>query len=314
MTRHQIWQRYKEYGYEGVNTIQTNEAMDTFYLAILAFGEQEIEQAVRYAQAAAKQAPDKLVFTEAVIYLHRVLEAGKQGVYVTGEAFSKFIRGGGNVPLYENLSSTLCKVYQEYDALHLLDVGVGDGMALLPALTDNIKQLDILEPSEIMFKTVCTHLQERGIMYRAANSTLQEFIATRTETWDVIESTFCLHTLPPEERPEMFSWFHAHGRRVLIAEFDCPEPTEMYAPDLVDYILEHYEVGLAEYIEDRELVSQGFLMPVMFGNFDQTEERSTYEQPIRKWTNELKTAGFDTIRAMPLYSYWWAPAYLLDAH
>ena len=54
-------------------------------------------------------------------------------------------------------------------------------------------------------------------------------------------------------------------------------------------------------------------MPVMFGYFDQTVARANYEQPIDAWMEELRQAGFTQVDKRPLFNYWWAPAYLVDA-
>ncbi len=87
----------------------------------------------------------------------------------------------------------------------------------------------------------------------------------------------------------------------------------MYEPEQVLFFIERYKQGLAEYVNDGELVAQGFLMPVMFGNFDRTRARSTYEQPIKTWQEDFRAAGFRSVNARCLYPYWWSTAYLLDA-
>jgi hypothetical protein len=87
----------------------------------------------------------------------------------------------------------------------------------------------------------------------------------------------------------------------------------MYGPDRVQYVIERYERGLAEYDGDGGVVAQGFLMPVMFGYFDRTAARTNWEGPIQGWENALHTAGFQTVRRHKLFAYFWADAYLLDA-
>jgi hypothetical protein len=87
----------------------------------------------------------------------------------------------------------------------------------------------------------------------------------------------------------------------------------MYAPERAEYVVAHYEQGLAEYAGDGGLVAQSFLMPVLFGYFDQTAARTNYEQPIAEWVSQLRTAGFANTTTEPIYDYWWAPAYLIDA-
>ncbi|GAK58070.1 methyltransferase type 12 [Candidatus Vecturithrix granuli] len=307
-----LWSIYQEQGYEAVKSQPVQTAVEAFYLAILAFGEQDIEGALTYARQVSAYKPDHPVFTQAAMYLERMLHTGKQPVYATGEGFSAFIRGGGNIPLYEHVSAALQTVYQEYDNLHLLDIGVGEGRAMLPALTPNITQLDLLEPSALMLESLCRQLDRQNIRYQAICCPVQEFIKTDSETRDLIQATFSLQSLPPQERPAVFRWLRKHSSRLIIVEFNVPEFTGMYAPEWVEYVLSHYETGLAEY-SDNEAVLQGFLLPVMFGYFDRSRARTNYEQPIQTWVEECRAAGFTTITTRPLYDYWWAPAYLLDA-
>lgn len=309
-----LWQRYRRKGYEAVKTAKPHSTFESFYLASIAFGEGDMSVAVECARMAANKAPQSAVFRHAVTYLERVLLDGKLHVYVDGEAFAAFIRGGGNRFLYEKTSAVLYAAYEEYEGLSVLDVGVGDGLALLPALHENIRSLHLLEPSAAMLQKVCHALDQRGHpSYQTIHSSLQDFMMTCSGEWDLIESTFCLHSIPPEERREALAWMRAHGKRVLLAEFDVPNFPEMYEPERVKFFLERYEQGLAEYADDEGFVAQGFLMPILFGNFDRTQARSTYEQPIKEWREDLIFAGFRSIKALELYSYWWSTAYLLDA-
>ncbi len=204
-------------------------------------------------------------------------------MYVDGKAFAAFIRGGGNVGLYAAASNALRAVYGSYPALRLLDIGVGDGLALLPALADNLAHLDLIEPSAAMLERTTSALDARGIPYHAANTTLQDFMQTPTDQqWDIIQATWSLQSIPPAERPAALGWMAAHADRVLIAEFDVPNFPEMFAPERVHYVLGRYERGLAEYDGDGGQVAQGFLMPVMFGYFDRGAARTNWEGPISR--------------------------------
>jgi hypothetical protein len=88
---------------------------------------------------------------------------------------------------------------------------------------------------------------------------------------------------------------------------------EQYDPARVAFMVDRYERGLAEYLDDGGLVAQGFLMPVFFGAFDRSAARTNYEQPIAAWEADLRAAGFSQVARRPLYDYWWATAYLVDA-
>ena len=308
-----LWQQYKHAGYGTLKALSLHSAFEAFYMACLAFGEEDAVSA-EYARRAAKKDPQNALFRHAATYLERLLEKEKSNVYADGKAFAAFIRSGSNRLLYKKTSAALRVVYEEYDSLNLLDIGAGDGLALLPALHENIHNLTVLEPSATMLQKLCQALDQNGKPpYHAIHSTLQAFSATCSSDWDLIESTFCLHTIVPEERKKMLRWMRAHGKRVLLAEFDAPNFPEMYAPERVRFFIERYQEGIAEYADDGDLVVQGFLMPVFFGNFDRTQARSTYEQPIKQWREDLETAGFQSVTVQGLYSFWWSKAYLLDA-
>jgi hypothetical protein len=288
-------------------------AINTFRDALKSYGQQDIAHAHTLAQKAAEAEPQNAVYVAAITYLQRVQRDGKSNVYVSPEGFSAFIRGGGNVPLYQNTSVALQGIYASYESLSLLDIGVGDGLALLPALTANVRRLDVLEPSLAMLNQTSAALSARGIDHRAINTTVQQLMQTDIGNYDVIQSTYALQSLRPEERLQVLKWLRAHASQLLIVEFDAPDFADMYDAQRVRYFVEHYQRGLAEYADDGGLVAQGFLMPVFFGGFDPTEARVNWEMPIADWVVLLHEAGFADVRTDPIYDYWWAGAYLVDA-
>ncbi len=313
-----MWGTYAQSGYDALcDTLEAappESALDHFYLALLAFGHQDVAAASASANRASELAPESAVFKEAALYLQRVLSDGKQNAYVSPEAFGAFIRGGGNVRLYANTSAAMRAVYESYPGgVTLLDIGVGDGLALQAALSDKIKAVTLVEPSAALLAVASKALAERGVAVDAVNTTLQEFVKTEQGAWDIAEGTYSFQAIPPKDHPPLFSWLRANTKRLLIAEFDPPDFEGMYSPDRVSYMVERYELGLAEYAGDGGVVAQGFLMPIFFGGFDQTVARANYEQPIEAWVKELARAGFTNIEKRPLFNYWWAPAYLIDA-
>jgi hypothetical protein len=308
-----LWQLYQDEGYREFRDVTLSTAADHFYVALLAFGEGDVRQASSSARIAARLQPDNLVYVQAAEYLLRVREKGKEGVYVDGESFAEFVRGGSNIRLYRAVSEALRAIYQDYQSFSLLDIGVGDGMALLPALTDTISTLDLVEPSEAMLNKTLADLEKFQIPHSDYNMTIQDFMRDSTDRWDVIQATWSLQSLAPDERLEVFAWMRQHGKRVLIAEFDVPEFDNHYAPVRVRYIVDRYKQGLAEYCDSGERVSQGFLMPVMFGYFDRSAARTNYEEPIQAWVDKLRHAGFTDIKTQMLHRYWWADSYLIDA-
>ncbi len=318
MTLDDLWNIYRDGGYNAVRELPATppDAGTQFYRALLAFGAAHFAEAAQWARTAADMQPNSRVYTQAARYLDRVLERGKSGVYVDGEAFAAFIRGGGNVRLYAAVSVALRTVYRAYETLRLLDIGVGDGLALLPALTDSVAHVDLLEPSEAMLTRTAAQLDARGLTHTDYNHSLQAFMQTDTgqrDHWPLIQATWSLQSIPPEERPDVFAWLRARADRVLIAEFDVPAFDAMFAPDRVRYVLGRYEHGLAEYDGDGGQVAQGFLMPVMFGYFDRSAARTNWEGPIQDWVDGLRAAGFAQVATRKLYAYFWADSYLVDA-
>lgn len=291
----------------------SSPALDAFRHALLAYGQRDYADALRLAQRAARLEPANAVYAAATVYLERVKREGKAGVYASPKAFGAFIRGGGNVLLYARTSAALRHIYIGYAGLSLLDVGVGDGLALLPALTPNVHRLDVLEPSPAMLDQTVAALNARNVHHRAINATVQQFMETATDRYDLIQATYALQSLRPEERPRVLAWLRARCTRLLIAEFDAPSFTDMYDPQRVRYFVERYRRGLAEYGGDDGLVAQGFLMPVFFGGFDPGEARVNWEMPIAEWMRLLREAGFARVRTEPIYDYWWATAVLMDA-
>lgn len=285
---------------------------EQFARALVAFDNGDFAAAADLAAAAAQAAPASLVYPAAATYLRRVSARGKAEVYASGEAFAAFIRGGGNIPLYASTSAALRGIYAEYRRVGLLDIGVGDGMALLPALTPQVIQIDLVEPSAAMLAQARAALDARGVAYTAFNGTLQQFTDVGG-IWELAQATFSLQSLDPLDRRIMLAWLRGHCARLLVAEFDTPDLGDILAPARIAHYVARYEQGLAEYADDGGLVAQGFLMPIFFGSFDRGAARTNYEQPIAAWEADLRAAGFARVERRPLYDYWWAPAYLLDA-
>ena len=313
MTTQTLWSTIQQDGAAAVLDARPAEAFDACYLAIIAYSQNELDRAAHFMHLAAQAERENPVYTEGTAYLDRLLREGAEHVYASGEGFAAFIRGGGNVPLYDAVSKALQEVYRQRGAIRLLDIGVGDGLALLPALTGNVVDVTVVEPSTAMLARTEEQLRAREVPFTAFAETLQDFTAHAQSTWDVMQATFSLHNILPEERPALLRWLRDHGERLLIAEFDVPEFDQMHAPEHVRSVVERYRAGLTEYGDDRSLVAQGFLMPVMFGNFDRSAQRVTYETPLQVWVEQARAAGFAQVQTRLLYQYWWSPAYLIDA-
>src|SRR5204863_8028536 len=93
-------------------------------LAALAEGEPERARAIAAT-----------VDSELARALTAYLGSGADGtVYDRPAASRAFIDGGGNVGLYEAVSAALARLSADVRPSRLLDVGCGDGRALVPAL------------------------------------------------------------------------------------------------------------------------------------------------------------------------------------
>lgn len=231
-------------------------------------------------------------------------------VYDQPEAFTAFIRGGGNVELYRRLSEELAARYDSAKPESLLDLGCGDGLAVVPALeqaTHEPVRIDLVEPSAALLDGV----RERVPSASCWQATAQEFLARDDLGWDFTQSTFALQSIEPEQRAEVLRALQPRTGTLVIAEFDVPEFTEGSVEHLRSLVT-RYERGVAEYGVDASLVAQGFLLPVLLGIVS-GEQRTNWEQPAAAWAGQLKTAGFTEVDVEPLADYWWSPAVLVTA-
>ncbi|WP_284743452.1 class I SAM-dependent methyltransferase [Amycolatopsis sp. RTGN1] len=243
--------------------------------------------------------------------LHTYLAGdGSASVYDQPGAFTAFIRGGGNVGLYRALSAALAARYDEAKPESLLDLGCGDGLAVVPALeqANHVpSRIDLVEPSAALLEGV----HERVPSAQCWQSTAQEFLARDDLGWDFVQSTFALQSIEPDQRAEVLRTLQLRTGTLLLAEFDVPEYVEG-SPEHLRSLVERYEQGVAEYGEDASLVAQGFLLPVLLGIVD-GHERTNWEHPAAGWVAQLETAGFTEVGVEPLAGYWWSPAVLITA-
>ncbi|MBN6035612.1 class I SAM-dependent methyltransferase [Amycolatopsis sp. 195334CR] len=232
-------------------------------------------------------------------------------VYDQPAAFTSFIRGGGNVNLYEQLSRRLAALYDDRRPDALLDLGVGDGLALVPALAKaehRPSRIDLVEPSGALLETA----RERVDDAHARQATAQEFLAETDLSWDLVQATFALQSLEPDDRSAVFGALRERTGELVLAEFDVPDVTES-SPEHLASLVVRYERGIAEYGHDGSLVAQGFLMPMLLGLIVPGGVRNNWEQPAEDWGKQLTAAGFGEIEISPLADYWWSPAVLIRA-
>lgn len=235
---------------------------------------------------------------------------GDGRVYDQPAAFTAFIRGGGNIALYDAVSAALAERYERLGVTSLVDIGCGDGRALIPALraAATTPAVTLVEPSRALLDAALADLPTGTIAHATDAAT---FTAALTTRFDLVESTFALHALPHEERSEVLTALRGHVSHLVLAEFDHPDHPDH--PGHLTFLADTYEQGLAEYDTDRDLVAQGFLMPVLTGQLTPGARRSTWEQPATAWAEQVEACGYRNVVVEPLCDYWSSPAFLLTA-
>lgn len=252
------------------------------------------------------------------VQLARYLDGSATGaVYDEPAAFEAFIDGGGNVDLYRATSAALARRYEELEPARILDVGSGNGRALVPALRGSAftpDRVDLLEPSAVLLATAARAVSDvTAATVNGWNRTLEDFLVTDPEAgYELVESTFALHTLPPDVRTTALRSLAGRTAHLAVVEFDVPvDPVG--GPAHLEFLARTYERGLSEYDADQDLVAQGFLMPVLVGQLAPDAVRSTYEQPATAWAAQVEAAGFSDVEVAPVHDYWSSPAFLLTA-
>jgi SAM-dependent methyltransferase len=240
------------------------------------------------------------------------LDLGRGDVYTAPEAFERFIDGGGNVGLYERAGRALAGVHADRRPAGVLDIGCGEGRLTATSLREGLRRLDLVEPSTELLARACRRLDDHGVEVVAHHIAAEELAAAvPDQRWDLAQSTFALHAVAPEPRAAVLADLATRVDALLIVEFDCPAFTDR-GEEHLRHLVDRYEVGLAEYADD-PIVGPGFLLPVLVGQIAPDAERHTWEQPVAAWGEDLRAAGFATVRHRKVSDYWWAPAHLIEA-
>ncbi|WP_432849024.1 class I SAM-dependent methyltransferase [Amycolatopsis sp. CA-161197] len=233
---------------------------------------------------------------------------GSGPVYDQPAAFTAFIRGGGNVALYSRLSAELAARYAALHPESLLDLGCGDGLAVVPALAQSSfrpARIDLVESSAALLADVDLPDANRF------EATAQSFLGANGSTWNLAQSTFAMQSMTPPVRAAVLRELRPRTETLVLAEFDIPVLDEG-SPEFLESLVTRYERGVAEYGDQASLVAQGFLMPVLLG-VAAGAERTNWEQPALAWVAQLEIAGFTDLTIEPLTDYWWSPAVLITA-
>ena len=281
------------------------EAVDA--LSALARGEWETASAT--ARRAVAERPESRLARALAEYLNGL---PSPGVYDEPSAFEAFIDNGGNVGLYQRTIHRLRAIHAETRPRAVLDIGCGDGRVTAGVVGAWTTRVDLLEPSADLLARAIGAVARPGLVVIAHRSNVAAYLADADDdtTWDLVQATFALHTTEPADR---FTWLRSLARRtarLVVVEFDVPALADR-SPEHVSYLADRYEHGIGEYDDHPEVVAK-FLMPVLVGQLDPSRSRYTFEQPIDRWTQLLRDAGFTT-STEPIDRYWWANATLISA-
>lgn len=280
----------------------------TIVEALLAIARSDHDAALSTAEAAAVGEPGAQLAPALARFLRG---AGREGVYDDPTAFERFIDGGGNPALYEPTISALRQVHELEEPAAVLDIGCGDGRVTAATTTASTTSIDLVEPSVEMLRDASTAVAAPNRQIASHAEGVDQFLARHPERrWDLVQSTFALHALEPAARSSVLAELAQRTDRLLVVDFDVPDVADR-SVEHARYAAERYEHGLAEYADAPDVV-EGFLLPVLVGQFDPARQRHTFEQSAASWVSQLTAAGF-VVESQPIADYWWATAHLLDA-
>jgi hypothetical protein len=234
-----------------------------------------------------------------------------EGVYDEADAFAAFISHGGNPELYRRTIAALAAVHGRLHPAAVVDVGPGDGRVTAGVLGDWTRSVDLVEPSRELLTRAEAALAGASIDVRPHALGVTAFLEGLGPAtgWDLAQSTFALHAVPPEERRAALGALARRSAAIAVAEFDVPDLEEGSDAHLAR-LAERYALGIAEYTGHPEVVA-GFLTPVLVGQVEPGRPRLTWEAPASRWAEALRDAGFAGVAVEPLLDYWWAPAVLV---
>lgn len=278
---------------------------------------------------AAAETAEKGSFLEAVV---RYLLGGRnRNVYGSAEgveAFKTFVRGGGNVPLYEacreKVVNLLTKAPQtnQRRPIRFLDLGCGSGQLLIPLLERwkprremHITLVDTSPLADGLVERVRACLPE-GSVVRHLQMSFKDFCREVDDDFDVCLSSFALHYSVGLEREHILDWISFHCQRFLLIEFDVDgerlQRTARDDPARFRWLLDKYQIGADEYADsEKDLVVDHFLAPVFAKNF--SPDLQSMEQSAVEWKEAMLKAGMKRVQVETVYRYWWADCVILDA-
>lgn len=260
------------------------------------------------AQRAAQRHTDSRLAGALAGFLASQPEAG---VYDEPSAFEAFIDNGANPELYRLTIERLAMVHADRQPDTVLDIGCGDGRVTAGTVGAWTTRVDLVEPSASLLAHAVDAVAAPHRSVAAHQLDATTFLESSPDgRWDLVQSTFALHTIEPAARDELFGSLVARTRLLTIVEFDVPDFDDR-SPAHLQYLAERYEAGVREYDDHPDVVA-GFLMPVLVGQVDPNRPRYTFEQPAAAWMHDLDRAGFVSAAA-DVFDYWWGTATLISA-
>lgn len=277
--------------------------------ALLSLGAQDPAGASDALAAALERTPDDALAAALARHLDGVRDGG---VYEHPDAFTAFIDHGTNPELYRRTTAALRAVHDEQRPAVVLDIGCGDGRVTLGSLAvaPAADRVVLVEPSAELLAAARAAFAAAGRQVEAHVVGIEEHLATSTDGYDLVQSTYALHNLAAERRAPVLAELARRSARLVIAEFDVPIVVDR-SHEHAAYAVAAYRRGIAEYVAHPHVVD-GFLVPVLVAQFDPTRPRHTHEQPTIAWEAELAAAGFADVTSVPLFDYWWATARLMS--
>ncbi len=240
-------------------------------------------------------------------------QSSAEDPYTDPAAFELFISGGSNVNLYQSTIAALASLNETLRPATLIDIGCGDGRITAGTIPASCETVHLLEPSSALLSLAAAALEPLPAAVVTTQSSIQDYLSEHpNQSWGHAQATFALHNLDPGDRAATLAQLATRVNSLSAVEFDVPDFADQ-SPEHAAYAAATYEVGVAEYANEPTVVD-GFLIPVLLGQFAPNRQRHTYEQSAASWQVDLADAGFGSIQATPICDYWWANAVLITAN
>lgn len=221
--------------------------VELLFRAVRAHVHDDTAAAVALLDRAAVADPDSVLARELAVHLRGTADDRGAAVYQQPHAFARYIRGGGNVELYGALGTALRETYERDRPAGVLDIGPGDGRALLEGRSGAAGPVDLVEPSEGLLDAAVRALDVAGIPQRAHHVGIEQFLVDHPDRrWELAQATFSLQSLSPTSRAHTVRTLAARCDRLLVAEFDVPHRDGLFDPIWFGRCVTRVERGLRE--------------------------------------------------------------------